>query len=349
MDDQEGVEVTTRNATEHTAARQLIELMAGFWKAQAVYTATELGIIDRIAAAGRIPAVDLAHRTGTDADALGRLLLFLDSLGVVDGDETVGYALTPVGELLRSGTADSMSDHVRIHGSHFYQAWAALSHSLHTGRSAFTRVFGSDLFSYLHQNPDVALTYERAMTAGAPFFAEVARAFDFSRARRIVDVVGGHGALLDSILTAHPGPRAVLFDAPEVIEETAGRPIATVHADRCERIAGDFFESVPAGGDVYLLSRILHCFDDESCHRILTNCRRVMTPGTRLVILERILAKDTGSSLAQGYNLHMLVVLGGGRERDEAHYRALLEKAGFAVESLRRLSLETHLLVAAPN
>jgi hypothetical protein len=349
MDDQEGVDVTTRNATEDTAGRQLIELMAGFWKTQAVYVATELGIADRIAAAGRIPVVDLAHRTGTDADALGRLLLFLDSLGVVDGDETGGYALTPVGELLRTDAPDSMSDHVRVYGSHFYQAWAALTHSLHTGRSAFTRVFGSDLFSYLHQNPDVSRTYERAMTAGAPFFAEVAHAVDFSRARRIVDVAGGHGALLDAILRAHPGPRAVLFDAPEVIEETANRPIATVHANRCERIAGDFLDSVPAGGDVYLLSRILHCFDDETCHRILTNCRRAMAPGARLVILERILAKDTGSSLTQGYNLHMLVMFGGGRERDEAHYRAVLEKAGFAVESLHRLPLETHLLVATPR
>ncbi|QHC24591.1 methyltransferase [Streptomyces sp. GS7] len=349
MDDQEEVDVTTRSATENTAGRQLIELMAGFWKTQAVYVATELGIVDRIAAAGRTPTVDLAHRTGTDADALGRLLLFLGSLGVVDGDDTGGYALTRVGELLRTDAPDSMIDHVRIYGSHFYQAWDALSHSLHTGRPAFTRVFGSDLFSYLHQNPDVSLTYERAMTASAPFFAEVPDAFDFSRARRIVDVAGGHGALLDEILKANPGARAVLFDAPDVIEETANRPIATVHADRCERIAGNLFDSVPADGDVYLLSRILHCFDDETCHRILTNCRRAMAPGARLVILERILTKGTGSSLTQGYNLHMLVVLGQGRERDETHYRALLGKAGFAVESLHRLPLESHLLVAVPS
>ncbi|MFF8032100.1 methyltransferase [Streptomyces sp. NPDC016626] len=358
MDDQQGVHVTTHNTTEpvtmedtveNTPGRQLIELMAGFWKTQAVFMAAELGIADAIAAAGRLPVVDLALRTGTDADALGRLLLFLESLGVVEGDEKSGYALTPVGELLRVDAPDSMSDHVRIYGSHFYQAWDALSHSLRTGRSAFTHVFGSDLFSYLHQNPDVSLTYERAMVAGTPFFAEAAGAFDFSTARRIVDVAGGHGALLDEILKANPGPRAVLFDAPHVIEEAASRPIATVHADRCERIAGNFFESVPADGDVYLLSRILHCFDDEACHRILTNCHRAMAPGGRLVILERMLTKGTGSSLAQGYNMHMLVVLGGGRERDEAHYRALLEKAGFAVESLHRLPLETHLVVAAPR
>ncbi|SFY19975.1 acetylserotonin O-methyltransferase [Streptomyces atratus] len=331
------------------AGRQLIELMAGFWKTQAVYIATESGIVDHIPVDGRIPAIELALETGTDPDALGRLLLFLESLGVVDGDETNGYALTPVGELLRTDTRDSMRDHVRIYGSHFYQAWGALSHSLRTGGSAFTHVYGSDLFSYLHQNPELSLTYERAMVAGTPFFAEVSGAFDFSGARRIVDVAGGHGALLNEILNANPGPRAVLFDAAHVIEEAAGRPIATDHADRCERVPGDFFESVPENGDVYLLSRILHCFDDEACHRILTNCRRAMAPGGKLVILERMLTKGTGSSLTQGYNMHMLVVLGGGRERDEAQYRTLLDKAGFAVESIHELPLETHLLVTAPS
>ncbi|MFI2375520.1 methyltransferase [Streptomyces sp. NPDC018964] len=334
---------------KETAGRHLFELMAGFWKTQAVYLAVESGTVDAIAAAGRASTVDLSIETRTDADALGRLLLFLESLGVVEGDEADGWALTEVGELLRSDTRDSMRDHVRIYGSHFYPAWGALSHSLRTGRSAFAHVYGSDLFSYLHKNPEVSLTYERAMVAGTPFFAEVSSAYDFSGARRIVDVAGGHGALLNEILNANPGPRAVLFDAPHVIEESKDRPIATDHADRCERIAGNFFESVPSDGDVYLLSRILHCFDDEACHRILTNCRRAMAPGGKLVILERVLARGTGSSLTQGYNMHMLVVLGGGRERDETQYRTLLDKAGFTVESLHGLPQETHLMVAAPS
>ncbi|MEW2072225.1 methyltransferase [Streptomyces sp. NPDC012403] len=334
---------------KETAGRHLFELMAGFWKTQAVYLAVESGTVDAIAAADRASTVDLSIETRTDADALGRLLLFLESLGVVEGDEAGGWALTEVGELLRTDTRDSMRDHVRIYGSHFYPAWGALSHSLRTGRSAFAHVYGSDLFSYLHKNPEVSLTYERAMVAGTPFFAEVSGAYDFSGARRIVDVAGGHGALLNEILNANPGPRAVLFDAPHVIEESKDRPIATDHADRCERIAGNFFESVPSDGDVYLLSRILHCFDDEACHRILTNCRRAMAPGGKLVILERVLVRGTGSSLSQGYNMHMLVVLGGGRERDETQYRTLLDKAGFTVESIHGLPLETHLMVAAPS
>lgn len=332
-----------------SAGRELLELMAGFWKTQAIYLATESGVIDAIAAAEPASSVSLALETGTDPDALGRLLLFLDSLGVVAGDDADGYRLTAVGELLRSDTRHSMRDHVRIYGSHFYQAWGELAHSLRTGESAFTHVFGSSLFAYLNQHPETSQTYERAMAAGTTFFAAVSGVHDFSRARLIVDVAGGHGALLTEILRANPAPRAVLFDAPHVIEEAAAHPIATEHADRCERISGNFFEAVPENGDVYLLSRILHCFDDEACHEILVNCRRAMAPDGRLVIVERILTKDTGSCLTQGYNMHMLVVLGGGRERDEGQYRALLDKAGFAVESLHQLPLETYLLVAAPN
>jgi hypothetical protein len=334
---------------QDTAGRRLIELMAGFWKTQAIYLAVESGLVDAVAATGRAPAAELAARTDTHPDALERLLLFLESLDVVDvaaGEEGAGYALTPIGELLRTDAPDSMRDHVRIYGSHFYQAWGALGHSLRTGGSAFAEVYGSDLFRYLHQHPDLSLTYERAMVAGTPFFAEVAEVYDFGAARLIVDVAGGHGALLHEILKACPGPRAVLFDAPHVIAETADRPIATAHGDRCDLVPGDFFDKVPEGGDVYLLSRILHCFDDEACLRILANCRAAMAPGGRLVIVERMLTKGTGSSLAQGYNMHMLVVLGGGRERDEDSYRTLLEKAGFRLDSVSALPLETHLLSA---
>ncbi|GAA3492559.1 methyltransferase [Streptomyces cremeus] len=335
-----------QQAAPDTAGRRLIELMAGFWKTQAIYLAAESGLVDAIAAAGRAPAVELANRTGTDPDALGRLLLFLESLDVVSGEDPAGYALTPVGELLRTGTQDSMRDHVRIYGSHFYRAWGALDHSLRTGRSAFTEVYGSDLFRYLNQHPDLSLTYERAMVAGTPFFAQVPEVHDFSGARLIVDVAGGHGALLHEILKSCPEPRAVLFDAPHVIAETADRPIASEHGDRVTLVPGDFFEGVPQGGDVYLLSRILHCFDDEACLRILAHCRSAMAPGGRLVVVERLLTRGTGSSLAQGYNMHMLVVLGGGRERDEDAYRTLLEKAGFQLDSVTTLPLETHLMAA---
>ncbi|WP_158883098.1 methyltransferase [Amycolatopsis anabasis] len=333
--------------TASSAERHLIELMTGFWKTEAVYFATELGVIDRLTGSNPMSGTELALALDLDADALGRLLAYLGSLGVVTGNETDGYALSEVGELLRSDSPSAMRHHMRLYGDHFYRAWGELEHSLRGGGAAFSRVFGSDLFAYLRQNPEASHAYERMMDAGAPFFAEVGRAYDFSRARRIVDVAGGHGSLLDQLLRANPEPRAVLFDAPHVIEESERYPIALDHGDRCERVGGDFFESVPESGDVYLLSRILHCFDDEACHRILANIRRAMAPDGTLVILERLITGED-ASLALGFSMHMLVVLGGGRERDEAEYRTMLDKAGFALRSVHALPLETHLLVAAP-
>ncbi|MEV6236302.1 methyltransferase [Lentzea sp. NPDC051838] len=336
--------MTTKSPSE----RHLIELMTGFWKTQAVFIATELGIVDRIAETNRPSAAELALALQLDADALGRLLDYLVGLGVADGDDATGYALTDVGALLRSDSPSAMRDHARLYGDQFYRAWGALTHSLRTGGSAFTLVHRAPLFSYLSENPQVSESYERMMVAGLPFFQAVSEVYDFSDARRIVDVAGGHGALLDQILTANPGPSAVLFDAPHVIEEASRYPIASEHAERCERIGGDFFESVPENGDVYLLSRILHCFDDEACHRILSNCRQAMAPDAKLVILERVIT-DKNAALALGFNMHMLVVLGGGRERSEAEYAAMLDKAGFSLGTVHSLPLETHLLVAVPQ
>jgi hypothetical protein len=239
-----------------------------------------------------------------------------------------------------------MREHILLYGDLFYRAWEALEHSVRTGESALGQVFGTDLFSYLQRHPDASEMYERMMTAGTPFFTSVNNAYDFSKARCIVDVAGGHGDLLHAILRTHQEPRAVLFDVPHVIEESAGYPLLTDYAERCQVIGGDFFQAVPRHGDVYLLSRILHCFDDLSCHRILMNCRQAIAAGGTLIILERLLTTGAESVLAHGYNMHMLVVLGAGRERTQQEYEGLLTQAGFALESVHALPLDTHLLVA---
>jgi hypothetical protein len=334
--------------SELSPERHLIELMTGCWRTQAVYIATELGIVDRFDPAGVMFRDELATALGLHAEALGRLLGYLGSLGVVTGNEVDGYRLSEVGALLRSDSSSAMRDHALLYGNEFYRCWGALAHSMRTGGAAFADVFGADLFTYLRDHPNTSRSYERMMIAGRPFFNAVSSVHDFSTARCVVDIAGGHGGLLEQILAANPDVRAVLFDAPHVIEEGARYPVAVDHADRCERVGGDFFESVPAGGDVYLLSRILHCFDDEACHRILINCRRVMPDDGTLLILERLVTDDNTATLSHGFDVHMLVVLGGGRERDEPEFRAMLDKAGFSLRSVHELPLETRLLVAAP-
>lgn len=335
-------------STNETASQQLLDLMSGLWKTQALHVAADLGVIDAIGSTDRPSSIAVADRLGLDADAVGRLLSYLNRLGVVSGGESEGYRLTDVGALLKTNDNGTVRDLLCLYGREFYRAWGALDHSMRTGDSAFSSVFGTGLFEFLAAHPDRLVTYERGMEAGAPFFDAVSDAYDLTDAVLIVDVAGGNGTLLDQILNRNPGPSAILFDAPHVIARTGTHPIATRHGQRCERIGGDFFRSVPGGGDVYILSRILHCFDDDSCRRILTNCHRAMQPDGRLVVLERIVGADEQSSVAEGYSLHMLVVLGGGRERTEEQYASLLLESGFVVESVAGLPLETNLIVARP-
>ncbi|SES33739.1 methyltransferase [Actinokineospora terrae] len=330
-----------------TAQRELIELLTGFWRSQSLYVATELGIIDRLDPLRPTAAAEVALSLGFDTDAVTRLLGYLGSVGVLAGDEATGYTLTEVGALARTDAVGTMRDHITLYGNQFYRAWGELAHSIRHGGSSFAQVHGADLFTHLKANPDLSHAYERMMVAGAPFFTAVAEAFDFSAASLVVDVAGGHGALLEHVLRATPGLRAVLFDTPHVIAEAARHPIAEL-GDRCERVGGDFFACVPEGGDVYVLSRILHCFDDEACHRILTTIRSAIAPGGSLLVLERLTGADA-SPLSHGFNMHMLVVLGGGRERDEPHYRDMLDKAGFTLGAVHPLPLDTRLLVASPR
>jgi SAM-dependent methyltransferase len=335
-------------SADETAGQQLLDLMSGLWKTQALHVAADLGVIDAIGSTDRPSSIALADRLGLNADAVGRLLSYLERLGVVAGSEPEGYRLTDVGALLRTDDAGTVRDLLCLYGREFYRAWGALDHSMRTGDSAFSWVFGAGLFEFLAAHPDRLATYERGMEAGTPFFDAVSDAYDLTDAVLIVDVAGGSGALLDQILSRNPGPSAILFDAPPVIARTGTSPIATRHGPRCERVAGDFFRSVPGGGDVYILSRILHCFDDDSCRRILTNCHRAMQPDGRLIVLERIVGADEKSSLTEGYSMHMLVVLGGGRERTEEQYASLLLESGFVVESVTALPLETNLIVTRP-
>jgi len=331
-----------------SAERQLIDLMTGFWRTQSLYVATELGILDHLDESRPMSGAEVALGLNLNTDAVTRLLGYLASLEVISGDDTAGYVLGEMGALLRTGAPSAMRDHMLLYGNQFYRAWGELASSVRHGGSTFARVFGADLFSYLREHPDTSHSYERMMAAGLPFFTEVRRVFDFSAAELIVDVAGGHGALLDQILAGNPGPRAMLFDVPHVVREARHYPIALDHAERCDLVGGDFFAGVPDGGDVYLLSRILHCFDDEACHRILVNCRSAMAADGSLVILERIIGAGA-TRLAHGFDMHMLVVLGGGRERDETQYKAMLDKAGFELERVHLLPLDTHLLVATPR
>ncbi|MGW3995041.1 methyltransferase [Amycolatopsis sp. NPDC004772] len=292
--------------------------------AQAIHAVTELGVVDRLAA-GPATAADLAADLGADADALTRFLRALAGEGLFT--VTAGkYALTPAGELLRSDVPGSLRHLSRLMTGEAYRVWEEASLSLRTGGPAFEPVFGAPLFEWLADRPARQAEFDRAQAGLAGMRAQPLLERSWDGVRHVVDVGGGNGMLLGLLLAAHPWLRGTVFDRPGVVSD-AGVP------ERCRRVEGDFFVSVPSGGDVYLLAQILHDWDDTEATRILRSCRAAMPADGRLLVLEQVIPEDGGPHPGHLLDLHMLVLLGG-RERTEAAWRRLLADGGFEVRAV---------------
>ncbi|MER6494558.1 methyltransferase [Streptomyces griseorubiginosus] len=322
---------------------RLLHLMTGAWTTQAIAVAAELRLADHLDAHPGAGLTLLAELTGCHADSLGRLLRHLAGLGLVAADPDGSYHLTELGEPLRTGAADSFQPLALLYGGPFYRSFGELAHSVRTGEEAFAKVFGEHHFPYFARHPELADLFDRAMAASAPMFAPVAGLVDLSAHRVVVDVAGGNGELLGRLLRAAPHLRGVLLERPHAVEAAEKAFAEAGLADRCRFMAGDFTSEVPDGGDLYVLSRVLHDWDDERCLTILRRCAQAMAPGSELLLIERLLPTDARLSLAVAWDLHMLCNVGG-RERTEDHYRRLLDEAGFDCESCHELPLQATLL-----
>jgi SAM-dependent methyltransferase len=209
-----------------------------------------------------------------------------------------------------------------------WEPCGALHETIRTGRTAFELVYRAPFFKYLAEHPEDAAVFNAAMSSLPAYIAAFVGAYDFSKFERIVDVGGGHGAKLLAILSANPRLRGTLYDLPAVVAGALAAQRSTV-GDRCDIVSGDFFEGVPAGADAYLLSGIVHDWDDEAAVTILRNCRRAIRPDGRLLLVETVLSPSSDPSRALMDVLMM--ILTGGRERTEAEFRSLLREAGFAL------------------
>jgi O-methyltransferase domain/Dimerisation domain len=304
--------------------RQLID---GYRISQMICVAAELGIADVLAAGPRHYA-EIARATRADALTLFRLLRALASVDVfarVDGD---CFALTPLAEQLQTGVAGSLRPWAVLTGR-LYDTWAHLGHSVATGETAFDHLHGISVWDYRSRNPQEGRVFHDAMTANTTLVASaVVDAYDFSRFGTLVDVGGGEGALIQAVLTANPNLHGILFDVPAAVHEAAASFAVAGLAGRCQLLTGSFFESVPAGGDGYILSRILHDWHDDQAIHILQTIRRAMTGGCRLLIVERVVDAEKPSVEAAHTDIHMLVMTGG-RERTVAEFQTLLAASDF--------------------
>ncbi|MDQ5831919.1 MAG: acetylserotonin O-methyltransferase [Actinomycetota bacterium] len=308
---------------------QLIQMGMGYWVSRVVYAAAKLGLADQLAA-GPLSAAELAGVTHTHAPSLHRLMRTLASLGILTERDAQRFALTPLGEALRTGGLGSArATLIALAGEWGWRGWGEIMYSLETGKTGFEKAFGVPVFDYLAQHPEEASLFSEAMVGfhGAEPPA-VAAAYDFSDIGTLVDVGGATGNMLAAILTRHPRPRGLLFDLPHVVREAPALFKEHGVADRVRIEAGDFFKTVPAGGDAYLLSHVIHDWDEDQCLTILGHCRKAMQSNGRLLIIEMVL--PAGDTPHPGKILDMtMLVIPGGQERTEAEYAALLGKAGF--------------------
>jgi hypothetical protein len=267
----------------------------------------------------------------------------LAAFGLVNESADGKFSLAPQGRLIRQDASHGFRANLLWWGKYRWRVWADLLHSVRTGESARKRVFGSDGFAQFNDDPEAASIFNAAMTEASRMIADdVAHSCGFDALRTIVDVGGGEGALLSTILTAHPGACGILFDLPHVVD-TARHHLSSANVlDRCEIVAGDFFHTVPANASAYLLKAVLHDWDDDRSIAILRNCRAAAAKGAKVLVIEQIMPERI---VASEYDrrvtirdLNMLVMLHG-RERTLREFRRLFEAAGLDFVSSTEVAL----------
>ena len=301
----------------------------------ALGVAAQLAIADRLATGPRSTG-DLAKATGANEDALYRVLRALAMVGVFTEVSPRTFALTPAAELLRPDVPGSVRDMMLWLCDDFhFRVYAETMHSVMTGQTLGEKVLGMPVFEYLERNPDISARFNNAMTNFSAGVAPAAlQVYDFSDIRVLVDIAGGHGMVLATILRANPQMRGILFDLQHVVSG-ATAPDALGVRDRCELVAGDVFKSVPAGGDAYIMKHIIHDWDDERADLILRNIRAALRGKRdgRVILLEGVIPPANEPDLTKVIDLEMLV-LPGGKERTADEYKALFARNGFALTKI---------------
>ena len=322
------------NEPQTSPHEAMLQMFTSYWLPQALHTAAKLGIPD-ILVAGPRTAAELAHDTQMHEESLRRVLRTLSSAGVLSETEDGRFGSTPLSETLRSDTPDSLRGYLMLVNSEwFWQAWAQLPHAVQSGQPGFAQAHGKSFFEFLASHPEAGETFNKAMTSFSALSGTqvISERYDFSKVKTVVDVAGGEGSLLVHLLNAHPHLRGVLFELPPVVEVAKATLAKGGVADRCEPLAGSFFESVPAGHDVYLMKMILHDWADAPAVRILRSCREAMRNDSRLLVIEQLIPEQKLSGFQRFIDLTMMAMFGS-KERTAKEFQALFAQAGLELTS----------------
>lgn len=316
--------------TEGMPPQAAVRLLVNIHTAtQAIRTMAVIGLADHLAGGPRT-VEELAAATATHAPTLARLARTLAGLGMCAHDGEGRIRLTPMGDLMRENAPGSMRPYaLAIAGPHVMRAWEELPEAVRTGEPAFPRAHGRDFWDYLSAHPEEGAHFDGAMSGAVVTRAQaLLAARDLSTVGTLVDVGGGQGRLLAAALEATPGLRAILFDRPEVLGGAEAVLAAAGLLDRCQLVGGDFLDAVPAGGDAYMLSTVIHDWPDDEAAAILRACHRAMAPGARIWLIEQVVAPGDAFDAVKLLDMLMLVLFGA-QERTAEEYRSLLEGARF--------------------
>jgi ubiquinone/menaquinone biosynthesis C-methylase UbiE len=334
------------NKNEIQPAHALQQMIVGSWISQAIYVAAQLGVADLLKDGSKNYA-ELATTTSVDALSLYRLLRALASVGIFAESSSGYFELTPLAECLQSDRNNSLRAYAIKSGQAWeWQPWGHLLESVKTGQPVFKNIFGMQIFDYLATDAAASTIYNQAISSFSnQQDRQIAAGYNFSSIHNLVEIAGGRGTLISSILKANSTMNGVLFDLPHVVEDTQSLIETLKLQDRCQLVGGNFFESVPTGGDAYILRYIIHDWDDERAIAILKNCYRAMQPNGKLLLIEMIIPSGNDPFYGKLLDLQMLLNYGG-RERTETEYQTLLKAAGFSLAKIHPIASPVSLIEA---